>query len=147
MSEYIYGDVDGELIFIKSDAAEQLALLHSGFATWGDAKNSLSAESWTDVVERFADGETDLPAGGEVYDLDAVPGHADGDWPAWPAREMLRDVPQTVREQYGKVEDTIHSGEYLHFDVSDEGEIVQALQAHGWTCVRDDALVRKASGH
>ncbi|KIQ20027.1 hypothetical protein, partial [Rhodococcus sp. MEB064] len=112
-----------------------------------DAKNSLTAESWTDVVERFADGETDLPADGEVFDLDTVPGHADGDWPAWPAREMLRDVPQSVREQYGKVEDTIHDGEFLHFDVSDEVDIVQALQAHGWTCVRDDALVRKASGH
>ncbi|MBY6366544.1 hypothetical protein [Rhodococcoides corynebacterioides] len=146
MTDYVYGDVDGALILILKERAEQLSILRSDFATWGDAKRNLSPDTWAGVVERFDAGEADVPADDEPYDLDAVPGHADGDWPAWPARDMLRDVPTSVREKFGRVEDSVHNGSYLHLDAADEDEILEALRRHGWTCTRDDLLVEKASG-
>ena len=147
MTEHVYGSVDGALIFIPTARAEELSILRSGFATWGDAKQNLSSDTWSGVVEQFDAGEVDVPADDEPYDLDAVPGHADGNWPAWPARDMLRDVPASVREKFGRTEDSVHSGSYLHLDAADEDEILEALRRHGWTCTRDDVLVSKASGY
>ncbi|WP_315773547.1 hypothetical protein [Rhodococcoides kroppenstedtii] len=147
MTEHVYGSIDGALIFMPTVRAEELSILRSGFATWGDAEQNLNSDTWAGVVEQFDAGEVNVPADDEPYDLDAVPGHADGDWPAWPARDMLRDVPASVREEFGRVEDSVHNGSYLHLDAADEDEIVEALRRHGWTCTRDDLLVRKASGY
>ncbi|NIL81087.1 hypothetical protein [Rhodococcoides kroppenstedtii] len=147
MTDYVYGDVDGALVFIPKARAEQLSVLQSDFATWGDAKRKLSPDTWAGVVERFDAGEADVPADDEPYDLDAVPGHADGDWPAWPARDMLRDVPASVCEKFGRVEDSVHNGSYLHLNSVDEDQILEALRGHGWTCTRDDTLVNRASGY
>ncbi|MFC7959662.1 hypothetical protein [Rhodococcoides kroppenstedtii] len=147
MTDYVYGDVDGALIFIPKARAEQLSILRSGFATWGDAKRGLSPDTWAGVVEQFAADEAEVPADDQPYDLDAVPGHADGDWPAWPARDMLRDVPASVRMKFGRVENSVHNGSYLHLNSVEEDEILATLSSHGWTCARDDALVNKASGY
>ncbi|MBY6350823.1 MULTISPECIES: hypothetical protein [Rhodococcoides] len=147
MTDYVYGDVDDALIFIPRARAEQLASLRSDFATWGDAKRCLGPDAWAVVVEQFAAGESEVPADDEPYDLDAVPGHADGDWPAWPARDMLRDVPASVCEMFGRVEGSVHNGSYLHLNLVDEDKILEALRSHGWTCTRDDTLVNKASGY
>ena len=147
MTDYVYGDVDGALVFIPKARAEHLSILRSDFATWGDAKRNLSPDTWAGVVEQFDAGEADVPADDEAYDLDAVPGHAGGDWPAWPARDMLRDVPASVREKFGRVEDSVHNGSYLHLDAADEHEVLEALRPYGWTCTRDDAMVNRASGY
>jgi hypothetical protein len=71
----------------------------------------------------------------------------DGDWPGWPAQEMLTWVPKPIQKQYGKGSFSFVSGDCLLFEPSREREIVASFEKLGYRCVRDDATVRRASGH
>lgn len=55
-------------------------------------------------------------------------------------------VPSEIREKYGEIHITVHDGEVLHFDISNTEKIVEAFEAMGFECVRDDLLVAKAYG-
>ncbi|MGB3772144.1 MAG: hypothetical protein WBA00_13455 [Rhodococcus sp. (in: high G+C Gram-positive bacteria)] len=144
---YVYGDLDGDLIFVRRELADQLAAVHTGFETWGDAKAGLDANTWSDLRARFVDSEEEVPGAEEQFDLDAVPGFADGDWPVWPAALMVDEVPETVREQFGSVEDSVLNGPFLKLQATGERKLVSALESRGWVCTRDDELIRRATGH
>ncbi|MBY6706224.1 hypothetical protein HQ308_05360 [Rhodococcus sp. BP-241] len=146
-ANYVYGDVDGSLIFLRRELADELVSLRSGFATWGEARANLAAKPWEDIKSRFSDAEEDMPRDSEDFDLEAVPGVSDGDWPAWPAALMIQEIPSSVTNEFGSVEDSVFNGQFLQLKSDDEAEIVRALESHGWTCGRDDDLVRKASGY
>jgi len=53
----------------------------------------------------------------------------------------------TPRERYGQRGFSFVSGNCLFFDPVTAPQIVEALQAHGYRCVRDDSLISRASGH
>jgi hypothetical protein len=69
------------------------------------------------------------------------------DWPGWPAQEMLEWVPEEVQKEFGYLRDTTLSGEYLEIAPDREGEVVAALEARGYCCVKDEPLVARASGY
>jgi hypothetical protein len=92
------------------------------------------------IGERLAEDE-------DAFSQEHVPWTYDGDWPRWPAQEMLRWVPKEIQERYGTVEDSVLNGEFLTFDPSDERRIVAAFKRSGYLCVRDNRLVERASGY
>jgi hypothetical protein len=69
---------------------------------------------------------------------------ADGDWPSWPAAEMLDWVPKDIA-QMGDAGVSMVSGPALCFDPAQEQELVAAFRRHGFRCRRDDNLVRSAN--
>jgi hypothetical protein len=86
------------------------------------------------------------PEDSDAFDSGFVYGLSDGDWPEWPAQEMVEWVPEEIQEQFGRVVATRLNGDYLEFDGSKEAEIVAAFKELGYLCERDDVLVCKASG-
>lgn len=54
-------------------------------------------------------------------------------------------MPKGVQEGFGFKVPTMISGEYLGLPPEKEAEIVAAMQTHGYSCSRDDALVWDAS--
>jgi hypothetical protein len=91
------------------------------------------------VTERRPEPDDAFSAG----DIGAV---CDGDFPAWPQQEMLAWVPTEIQQSYGGGSFSFVSGPCLVFELENEDEIVEALERHGYRCVRDDGLVLEASG-
>lgn len=144
--ELVYGLVGEGLVFISREQAQELAALWTGFGTWAEARTALSPQRWQNIVDQFEGAELPLPAPGDPFDLSRVPGNGDGNWPEWPAQQMLEWMPVQVAALYGQSVDSLHDGHYLELDPQREAELVAALGDEGWTCIRDDALACAASG-
>jgi hypothetical protein len=145
--ELVYGECSEGLIFVDRDLAQELAALRRGFATWGEARGALSPRRWAEIVEVFAGADEREPADEDTYDLERVPGFADGDWPEWPARLMLKWMPKDVVEKFGRVDDSVLNGQFFSIDPKNEADVVFALEAEGWSCVKDELLTLAASGY
>jgi len=55
-------------------------------------------------------------------------------------------VPSEIRKKWGEIHMTVLDGEVLHFDIENTEKVVEAFEAMGFECVRDDLLVAKAYG-
>lgn len=151
----VYGVFQGdEVAFLPRQQALALAQLWRALdsaQTWGQFRRMVPPHIYDEVVAAVGDNENladdGRPFSDAPFDRDDIPGHADGDWPALPARQMLDWMPQAVRERYGRVVSTRFNGDYLAFRARDATAVAEALQALGYTCVRDDDLVRDASGN
>ena len=88
-----------------------------------------------------------LPQSKDPFNPEEIWGLSDGDWPGWPAQEMLEWMPSPVQQAFGTVEASVINGPYLAPDASQEDALVAALQTEGYCCRRDDTLVRLASGY
>jgi len=76
-----------------------------------------------------------------------VPWAADGDWPAWPAQQMLDWVPKAIQQKYGSIGSSHLNGECLTLAPREERQIIAAFRRVGYRCTRDDRLVQRASGY
>lgn len=137
---------DGQLVFVVQSLGEELVMLRTGLATWGEAKARLSPTRWKQIIDMLADAEIAVPENDQSFVLDDIPGHLDGDWPEWPAQLMLTVVPTSIAEKYGRKVDSVLNGQFLEFDEADVEKIVAEMTAAGFTCVRNDGLVAAASG-
>jgi hypothetical protein len=90
--------------------------------------------------ERRPEPEDAFAAG----DIGAI---CEGDWPGWTNQEMLGWVPGEIQERYGIFGDSRLNGDFLSFRAKDERELVAAFEQQGYACIRDDDLVRLASGY
>ena len=58
-----------------------------------------------------------LPTDDDVFDAVDIPGFCDGDWPNWPAQEMLEEmlewVPKLMQEKYGNQITSTLNGPFL----------------------------------
>ncbi|MEI6291036.1 MAG: hypothetical protein WCP19_11445, partial [Chloroflexota bacterium] len=72
--------------------------------------------------------------------------------PAFPEIEMSSWVPQDIQDKYGKIthyylcSGLAPKGDVLILDVNRMDEIVSAMQSYGYTCRRDDSLLRDVMG-
>jgi hypothetical protein len=158
-AELVYGVYrNDELVFIPKQQAFELAQLREALTTaktWGEFKAKVPAHLYKETVYLYSDYEEDdedgeepeAPGDKDEFVADDIPGHGDGDWPIWAAQAMLEWVPQDVQERFGRVAATRLSGEYLYLPENRADEIASAMQSHGYTCVRDDALVERAEGY
>lgn len=142
----IYGDTGDGLVFIERELAQDLATLRGNYDTWGQAYAALSPSCWREIEAQLENAEVPVPDLMDPYDLDIVPGYADGDWPEWPKQLMLTWMPKPVIEQFGTAEASVFNGDFLSIDPKFEPEVVAALEAAGWSCVKDELLARAASG-
>ena len=141
---------DDELVLIPEDQALELAEVQEAIrraATWGELKSLLPRRRWLQIVQGYDEADEPLPADAESFDVDKLPGYADGDWPEWPAQEMLRWMPKEIQERFGDVGASMVSGDSLLIDPASEIDVVAALEKAGYICRRDDKLVALASGY
>ena len=110
---------DDELVLIPEDQALELAEVQEAIrraATWGELKSLLPRRRWLQIVQGYDEADEPLPADAESFDADKLPGYADGDWPEWPAQEMLRWMPKEIQERFGDVGTSMVSGDSLLID-------------------------------
>jgi hypothetical protein len=130
------------LVFIPKKRAVILAKIQTAIElakTWGDYRHMVPREVFRDTRERC---DIDLRGA----ELDAEPfeppgSFYDGDWPGWPAQEMLNWVPESVQDKFGQCVGSVINGPYLELDWEDRHEIVKALESEGFRCVEDQNLV------
>jgi hypothetical protein len=114
--------------------------------TWEELHDLVPASAWSDVVERYSWRE-EPPVLEGPFESSQISGLGDGDWPAWPAQEMLGWMPQEIQARSGTRETSNFNGDYLAIAPAKAAEVAQALDALGFSCVRDDALIQAASGY
>lgn len=145
----VYGEDD--LVFFPKQRAQELAQLRkavNSVTTWGEFKASVSEQEYRRAVELLREEMEDdgfIPDAAAPFDEEDIPGFGDGDWPPFPAREMLYWVPYNIQSEferpgYSTVNDV------LVLSASDMDAIIKAFEAHGYQCSRDDDLVKVASG-
>lgn len=83
----------------------------------------------------------------DVFDRLLIPGFADGDWPPWPAQEMLKFVPKTIQAKYGRVQESVLNGPFLKLDVKWKSDIIRELREAGYRVERHDGLIRIVNGY
>ena len=139
------------LVALPLDSARrrvELELALGNARTWAEARALLTDREADDLAERFEDvwdEEGGPPSDADLFDLDAVWGLDDGEWPGWPPREALGWVPDEV-QALGRVVQTTHSGPYLVFEPDAAARVAEAFRQAGYDIERDDALVDAACG-
>ena len=140
---------------------EEFAEVLEGFAdamTFEDFADEMRAEA-EEEGRTVTDAEVDaawaelpvgdrLPRDDDPFDASQVYAHREEGYPSsWPAQDMLDWVPADIRRRFGEIRGTMLDGQFLALDVRRERWLVRAFERAGWRCVRDDALVRRASGY
>lgn len=114
--------------------------------TWGELREIMPARFVEELIWTFHGEGLFLPEDDDAFEPDMIPGHAGGDWPSWPAQEMLEWMPSDVQACYGKRITTVFNGDYLRLPEANEADIFALLADQGFTYRRNDGLVEGASG-
>ncbi len=99
-----------ELVLIPREQAEALATLYTAFqdsTTWGTLRAALPFVLYAETAARIkeADDDAEIPDDAASFEPGMIPGFDDGDWPAFPAQDMLAWLPADVQERYGAGDD------------------------------------------
>jgi hypothetical protein len=138
------------LVFIPEDRARELRDLREGLweaKTWGQLRSRISQRRWEEVVTLSRREDEQSPKDEDPFDADQIGGYADGDWPEWPAQQMLYWMPPEIRDRCGEVWTSNFNGDALMISADDASEVLAALSEAGYVCVNDADLVAKASGY
>ncbi len=140
----VYGEHAGWLVFIPERRARELATVVDAWqtsSTWGELRTRVEALGLADEVLAYLGYPDDYPPDAEPLTDDEKQGYTrEGEWPSWPAAEMLSWVPKEVAE-LGESGVSMTSGPALFFDPDRSSEIVAAFEKAGFICRRDDDLV------
>lgn len=150
--EIVYGVLEGtqELVFLPIDRARELAILHIALRTshtWGEFWAILPSRVYAQVVEHLRENDVEPGENADPFVREDIWGYSDGDWPGWPAQEMLAWLPQSVQQVLGTEKASVINGPYLALDASQRVALVVALQTEGYCCTQDNTLVRLACGY
>ena len=146
----VYGVVERSIVVIELERAEELAATWRAIcsaSTWGELRGQLPAARWEALVKTLEENGDDIPSNDSAFNPYDIPGLADGDYPEWPAQEMVEWMPREILDQpFSKVELSVQNGEFLTLDPAREVDIVAALRAAGFQCEKNQLLVDAASG-
>jgi hypothetical protein len=145
--DWVLGEFDDSLVVMPTSDAQRLAILNDGLqdaVTWADLLQRIRDEPQLlrDLRERYGE---DLPDGTEPFDADEIAGFADGNWPAYPKREMVRWLPESI-VALGVVSPTLFGGDFMQIDAARRRDVILGLRRLGSTCREDDDLVARACG-
>ena len=144
---------DAYIVMLEQDKARELEQVWRALdtaKTWGEARDIMPKDYfnvlWHNLSEDSEDEDKPLPAMSDAFDREAVSGHADGDWPDWPAADMLDWVPEDIQGRYGQQASTRLNGDFLEIAPEHLEAVMSELSALGYLCVRDDELIARISG-
>jgi hypothetical protein len=133
------GDGFDSVLFADRASAEYVAQIRNALyqsKTWGDFRRSLPGGEWE---ENLADRFDEIPPDDEHFVADAVPGHADGDYPEWLRQSQLDWFPEDLIEKYGgEVSTTVLNGPVLDLPADKADQIADDLRAVGHTVEHTD---------
>lgn len=151
--DLVYAEIEDSLVFLRREHALELVALRKTLdrcSSWRELRSRVSKERYDELAELCGHEDGD-PADADEDDDDfggSVEGlMADGDYPEWPAQEMLDWMPPSVLgSEYAAVDDSVHNGPYLYLDPEKEAEIVALLRAEGYQVTKDERLVNRTTG-
>ena len=82
-----------------------------------------------------------LPKDDDAFDAASIPDFCDGDWPTWPAQEMLVWVPKLIQEKYGKQISSMLNGPFLQLNPHCEKDILKTFASYVYLCLKDQQLI------
>jgi hypothetical protein len=139
-----------EVVMILQEEAEGLARLHHALrsaTTWGEFKRLAPPVHYLDALNRWMESaEEEEPAPEVPFDASDIPGRDDGDWPAWPAQDMLAWVPGEVQARFGRSQASVLNGAWLSLPGDSIDGIAAEMTRLGYRCRRDDGLIARAHG-
>jgi hypothetical protein len=144
----IYGQVEDYLVALPAARVGELAALNRALReskTWGQLRANVPVDEFDRILELSGDAETADEAPFKIES--SIPSWYDGDYPPWPAQEMLARLPKKLIDQFVSSEDSRLNGEFSQIDLGREAEFVAALQALGYSSTRDDSVMRQISGY
>jgi HEAT repeat protein len=147
LTNLVFGEIGDSLLFIpRTKALEQASLWHAlrSSSTWGEFRSLVSAKRFDEVVDLCRE---DPPLDDDPFPGESIPAVGDGDYPEWPAQEMLKWVPQEIiNGPYGRTEDSVLNGQFLVLDPRGKDELLAAFSSAGFRCTEDQDLVLRAAG-
>jgi HEAT repeat protein len=148
LKNIVFGEIDESLVFIARKKALELAETWDALTssiTWGEFRSLVPSKRFDEVVDLCCD---DAPSDDDPFPGLDIPAVSDGDYPEWPAKGMLKWVPQEVIESpYARIEDSVLNGRFLVLDTRGKDEILAAFRSAGFRCTEDQELVLRAAGH
>jgi hypothetical protein len=142
--DLVFGEWMDNLVFIPEERAKDLAEVVDAWwssSTWGEFRHRVEARGVAEEFLAVFDYPEGFPGDNEpLTDEQKDEYTGDGDWPAWPAAEMLDWVPQQIANM-GESGVSMVSGAALFFDPAQERDLVAAFEQRGFRCRRDDDLV------
>lgn len=141
-------------MFIHRELAMDLATVWDALrssSTWGEFRTQVSQERFDEILDLFGeyDGEVGegVPRDDEPFPGTDIPSINDGDYPEWPAQQMLQWIPRHILDSdYSEVQTSALNGDFLVLDPAREAEVVAAFQSAGFLTTRDEELVLRAAG-
>ncbi|HSF47556.1 MAG TPA: hypothetical protein VLA73_04265, partial [Burkholderiales bacterium] len=145
-------DPNDGLVLISRGDAEALAQKWSAVRqakSWGELRE-LCPNAYAELAQMEVDRD-DLeqimtPNDSEPFDADQINAICDGNWPEWPASDMLDWLPDDLCEELGEIQDSAYNGSYLYLPADQYAEVIAALETRGYRCVPDQVLIDRAHG-
>jgi hypothetical protein len=145
----VLGTAGDWLVVMPLSEASRLAAFEEALwesRTGGALRSRIADDPQTlaELKERFGGH---LPNAARPFHADDIPGHAEGEWPSWPAQAMLDWLPRSV-QALGTIEDSLFNGPLLRLDEPVRMEVLGAMAAEGVECREDSrGLVARACGY
>jgi hypothetical protein len=135
---YLSSGASGNPLFALPQTAETLSatiLALETAATWDDFQRLMPPTELARVKHAMRENDQRMPSGSKPFDPEVLPGFADGDWPAWIASTMLREVPEPVLQAFGQQGNSVLNGPMVEFRPEDLPAIKARLAELGWTVI------------
>ena len=142
-NELFFGLARGGLLFIEPHVAPELVAFNRA-RTWGQLKGG-APRLYREAMRLHGDDLPEPPADDDEFSPEQIPAYHDGDFPDFPEQMMLDLLPESIVERFGKKVATVHNGTMLVFRATDEDDIVSALTADGFRCVKRQDLIDQIS--
>jgi hypothetical protein len=136
------------LVFVPKPQAQELVALIRALETaqtWGEFRAAVTEGRYREALAQL--GLEEDPADDASFDAERFEGYQDGDWPEWPAQEMLEWLPDEVQMQFGRAEETPLNGDYLHIAVEDREAVLELLEDYGFRCQRNQPVIDLLEKH
>ncbi len=134
------------MIVMRHERAIELAQTWSAMKesrTWGEFRKKAPPKMYEEAIDLLTDEPR--PKATQKFEMDAISGVGDGDWPGFPEQEMLELLPKSVIN-LGKISVAMINGYMLELPSSAVPATLRILTAKGWAVERDDDLVFRACG-